>query len=418
MRIGYACKLVGVVNTDMKSCVLKNATREKLTELIKHNISSLDVIIDYNIANNIQIFRISSDLIPFGSHEVNDIKWWEVFREELNIIGNKIKESNMRVSVHPGQYTVLNSYKNQVVEKAVEELVYHTRILDSLDMNPKHKIVLHIGGAYDNKILSIERFIENYRLLPENVKKRLVIENDDKIYNIKEVLSIAGILHIPVIFDNLHNQINPSKQNRSEGYWIEQCKGTWKEEDGDQKIHYSQQAEQKKIGSHSEFIEINQFMSFYEILGREDIDIMLEVKDKNLSCIKCINCTTKGVSIHELEKEWSKYKYTILERSNPTYLKIRELLKEKEEFFAIDFYNLLEAGLEKEGDCGSVVNAALHVWGYFKKNATKQETDNFFRYLGQYQNQKIGIVPVKNHLKKLATKYQQNCLLNSLYFTL
>lgn len=416
MRIGYACKLVGVSNTDMKSCTLKNASNEKLSELIKYNINSLNSIIDYNIENNIKLFRISSDLIPFGSCDVNNIKWWEIFQQEMNSIGDKIKKSNMRVSVHPGQYTVLNSNKGVVVQKAIQELVYHTRILDSLGMNSEHKVVLHIGGAYDNKSLSIDRFGENYKLLPDNVKKRLVIENDDKIYNIEEVLDIGLNFNIPVIFDNLHNKINYSEQKMSEAYWIEQCRVTWKKEDGNQKIHYSQQAEQKKIGSHSDFISINQFINFYNNLNRNDIDIMLEVKDKNLSCIKCINCTTKELKIKELEKEWSKYKYTILERSNPIYEQIRELLKDKNEFSAISFYNLLEKGLENEGDIGSIVNAALHVWGYFKDVATEKEKVKFFKYLENYQNQKTRINIVKNHLKKLAEKYEQKYLLNSLYF--
>jgi len=418
MRIGYACKLVGVVNTDMKSCTLKNARSEKLAELIKHNINSLNVMIDYNIENNIKLFRISSDLIPFGSSEVNKIKWWEIFSKEMNVIGNKIKKSNMRVSVHPGQYTVLNSNKRDVVKKAVEELVYHARIFDSLGINSEHKVVLHIGGAYDNKGLSIERFIENYKLLPDNVKKRLVIENDDKIYNIEEVLEIGIKLDIPVIFDNLHNLTNSPEQEMSEAYWVEQCRATWKKEDGNQKIHYSQQAEQRKKGSHSDFISINQFMSFYEMLSRNDIDIMLEVKDKNLSCVKCINCTTKELNINALEKEWSKYKYTILERSHFTYEKIRELLKDKKGFSAISFYNLLEEGLKNEGDSGSFINAALHVWGYFKNDASEKEKVNFFKYLEKYQNQMTEINIVKNYLKKLAEKYEQHYLLNSLYFSI
>lgn len=418
MRIGYACKLIGAANADMKSCTLKNASSEKLTELIRHNINSLNTMIDYNIENNIKLFRISSDLIPFGSSEVNKIKWWETFSEEIRCIGNKIKKSSMRVSLHPGQYTVLNSNNKDVAIKAVEELVYHTRILDSLGVNSQHKVVLHIGGAYDNKRLSVERFAENYKLLPDNVKKRLVIENDDKIYNIEEVLDIGLKLSIPVIFDNLHHQINYPKQKMSDAYWIEQCRATWKNEDGNQKIHYSQQAEQKKKGSHSDFISINQFMRFYELLGRNDIDIMLEVKDKNLSCVKCINCTTKKLNINVLEKEWSKYKYTILERSNAIYQEIIELLKDKQNFSAIAFYNLLERGLKSEGDSGSFVNAALHIWSYFENYATEKEKIIFFKYLENYQNQKTGINTVKNYLKKLTEKYVQNYLMNSLYFSI
>lgn len=418
MSIGYACKTIGVPNTDMRSCIIKNASNEKLTELIRHNINSLNNMIDYNIENNIKLFRISSDLVPFGSSEINKIKWWEIFSEELLLIGQKIKISNMRVSVHPGQYTVLNSNNNNVVLKAVEELYYHTKILDSLGLDFKHKVVLHIGGAYDNKKLSIERFIENYHVLDEKIKNRLVIENDDKIYNIEEVLDIGIKLKVPVIFDNLHNQLNLSEQKMSEIYWIELCRSTWKEKDGNQKIHYSQQAEQKKKGSHSDFISINKFMTFYEMLDRNDIDIMLEVKDKNLSCIKCINCINSDLKIIALEKEWSRYKYTILERSHFDYLEIRKLLKDKQNFSAVSFYNLLESGLKNQGDTGSFANGALHVWGYFKNKATEKEKENFFNYIEKYKLQQTGINTIKNNLGRLAEKYKEDYLLDSYYFIL
>ena len=83
MKIGYACLTVGVPNTELKTCLLKNASAEKLTELIKHNLNSLDNMIEYNIKNNIELFRISSSLIPFGSNPVNQIVWWEVFEKQL-----------------------------------------------------------------------------------------------------------------------------------------------------------------------------------------------------------------------------------------------------------------------------------------------------------------------------------------------
>lgn len=418
MSIGYACKIIGVPNTDMKSCTLKNASSEKLTELSKYNINALKNTIDYNIENNIKLFRISSDLIPFGSSEINNIKWWEIFSNELEMIGQKVKKSNMRVSVHPGQYTVLNSNNEEVVQRSIDDLIYHTRILDSLGLNSEHKMVLHIGGAYGDKESSIKRFMENYKILGDNVKNRLVIENDDKIYNIQEVLEIGIKLNIPVIFDNLHNEINLSNENMDETYWIYQSNLTWKKVDGNQKIHYSQQAENKKIGSHSDFIKINEFMRFYEKLNRKDIDIMLEVKDKNLSCVKCINCTDLNLNINVLEKEWSKYKYTILEHSHSDYLKIRELLKNKDDFSALSFYYYLEDGITSQGDIGSFVNAALHVWGYFKDKATDIEKKNFFKYLEKYKEQESGINLVKNYLKKLSEKYEQHYLLNSYYFIL
>ena len=416
MSLGYACKLIGVPNTDMKSCTLKNASSDKLMELIQYNINSLSNTIDYNIKNDIKLFRISSDLVPFGSSEMNPIRWWEVFSEELIGIGKKIKECKMRVSVHPGQYTVLNSYKPDVVKRAIDDLIYHTRILDSLGVDKTNKMVLHIGGAYDNKRLSIERFKENYTTLPDKVKDRLVIENDDKIYNIEEVIGIGVELGIPVIFDNLHNEINPSKEEKDEAYWIEQARLTWKKEDGNQKIHYSQQAELKKKGSHSDFISINKFMRFYKMLQRTDIDIMFEVKDKNLSCIKCIHCTNPKLNVNALEKEWSKYKYNILEHSHQAYLQIRELLKDKSNFSAEQFYQILEDGLQSKIETGSFVNAALHVWGYFKDKATEKEKDKFLQYIESYKKGQIESKQVKSYLRKLSNKYRENYLLDSYYF--
>lgn len=418
MSIGYACKTVGVLNTDMKSCTLKNAKDERLIELIAHNIEALNNIIDYNIENNIMLFRISSDLVPFGSGEVNKVKWWEVFSEELRLIGEKIKAVNMRVSVHPGQYTVLNSTNEEVVKRAVDDLVYHTRILDSLGLSKEHKLILHIGGGYDNKKISAKRFMDNYEPLDENIKNRLVIENDDKIYNIEEVIEIGTKLSIPVIFDNLHNEINPSSYKLNESFWIEQCKATWKKEDGNQKIHYSIQAENKKRGSHSDTISIDKFMAFHDMLNRQDIDIMLEVKDKNLSCVKCINCTTPDLKINTLEKEWSRYKYNILEHSHISYLKIRELLKNKQDISPVLFYNLLENGLNSQCNEGSCLNAALHVWGYFKDKAEEKEKSVFFKYLEKYKLHEAEINKVKSYLKKMAEKYDEKYLLNSYYFIL
>lgn len=289
MSIGYACLTVGVPNTNLKSCILKNANEDRLLELISHNLNSLENIIDYNIENNIMLFRISSDIIPFGSSPVNNIPWWEVFSDKFFRIGSKIQSSGMRVSMHPGQYTVLNSPNEEVVRKAMLDLNYHTKVLNSLGVGEEHKLILHIGGVYNDKKKAMERFIDNYAYLDKEVKPRLVIENDDKLYNINEVLEISARLNIPVIFDNLHNGINPYDKEKGDIDWINECKGTWRDKDGKQKMHYSQQDPLKKPGAHSETIDTKEFMNFYQRLDREDIDIMLEVKDKNVSAVKCIN---------------------------------------------------------------------------------------------------------------------------------
>jgi len=418
MSIGYACLTIGVLNTNLKSCVIKNVNEEKLLDLISNNLNSLENIIDYNVKNNIQLFRISSDLIPFGSSPANNIPWWNIFSEKFEQIGMKIQESGMRVSMHPGQYTVLNSPSLDVVHRAMEDLKYHTKVLDSLRVGTEHKIVLHIGGIYNDKKQAIDRFINNYNDLEESVKQRLVIENDDKSYNIKDVLEIGIKLNIPVIFDNLHNYINSSKEEKNQIDWINECKKTWRPKDGNQKIHYSEQNILKKTGSHSNSIKSNQFINFYECLGRNDIDIMLEVKDKNLSAVKCINCTSTYKDIKALELEWSKYKYKVLESSPNDYVEIRNLLKDKNNYPVMEFYKLIENAMDEEITIGNAINAALHIWGCFKKIASDKEKMSFMKIIDEYKNGKAAISKIKNSLWKMAVKYEEQYLLNSYYFML
>ncbi len=281
MRVGYACLTVGVLNTNFKTFRKKNLNEKNLKSIIKHNLKALDNIIDYNIKNNIKLFRITSDLIPFGG---GGYKWEEWFKKDFKKIGEKIKKNNIRVSMHPGQYTVLNSPHEEVVKNAVIELEYHAKVLSLLGVSNENKIILHIGGVYNDKESAMVRFIENYQKLNKDIKQRLVIENDEKNYNVEEVLYISNKLNIPVVFDNLHNQLNQSELGEVE--LIKKCVATWKKKDGTAKIHYSEQAEAKKNGAHSWHIDVEKFTNFVDKLT-DDVDIMLEVKDKNLSALEC-----------------------------------------------------------------------------------------------------------------------------------
>lgn len=416
MRIGYACLTLGVRETNFKTCILKNANEENLLTIIEHNLNTLENIVDYNIGKNIKLFRISSDIIPFGSSPANTLDWWNIFEVTLSSIGEKIKKTGMRVSMHPGQYTVLNSPNEDVVYRAIKDLEYHNIFLDSLNVNKENKIILHIGGVYGDKHLATDRFIRNYKLLDKNIKDRLVIENDDKCFNIEDVLYISKQLNIPVIFDNLHNSVLPSIKLETDKYWIEQANNTWTKGNGPQKIHYSQQDENKRSGAHSFTIKLDEFMEFIENLD-PGLDIMLEVKDKNLSAVKCINATEKG-GIKTLENEWSRYKYNVLESSPNNYNKIRELLKDKKTYPVLDFYRLIENALETEPNMGNAINALQHVGGYFKDQADDREKRRFEKLLMEYQQGKGKLVTVKNHLNKLAIKYNSEYLLDSLYFSI
>lgn len=416
MAIGYACLTVGVPGTKIQSCVLRNADEERLTALISHNLKALEIMLNYNIKNHIDLFRISSDIIPFASNPLNTLPWQTLFREEFDKLSAILSASSLRVSMHPGQYTVLNSPNPRVVDNAVADLVYHADFLDCLKVPCNSKIVLHIGGVYGDKEAAIERFIKAFALLPATVKSRLVLENDDALFNIDDVLCVADSIGIPVVFDVLHNTVNPSKSGLSESSLIALCASTWKTKDGKQKIHYSQQAQGKKSGSHSSSIGIDDFLSFFRQLPEKTIDTMLEVKDKNLSALKCVNVLLGEQEINILEKEWARYKYLVLEKSPQTYHQLRELLKDKNSYPALEFYTLIEAAASLPENHGYEENAAQHIAGYFKHVCTQLEKKKISDAINNYRRGTLSLTRMKALLLRLAEKYSLEFLLNSVYF--
>lgn len=417
MSIGYPCITVGVNDTKQKTCRKASATEEHLSTLIEHNLNALKNIVQFNGEHKIKLFRISSDIIPFASDkEVNTLDWSTQFSEQFEEIGKLIKHYGMRISMHPGQYTVLNSPDEGVVERAIADLEYHTLFLDSLGTDASSKLILHVGGVYGDKETAMNRFVEVYQTLDERIKNRLVVENDDRSYTIKEVIWISEQTGAPAVYDNLHNAINPSDPEKDDAYWIKKAKTTWNKKDGRQKTHYSQQQINNRTGSHSKTIHIDEFVAYYDQVKDLDIDIMLEVKDKNLSAVKCVLATADNGNIKDLEQEWSRYKYVVLERSQEIYQSIRELLKDKSSYPVIPFYRLIEAAIDLEPIPKSAVNAASHVWGYVKKQATDNEKDKFKRLSSAVESEEEPLKKLKSFLKQMIKKYDQQYVSDSLYF--
>lgn len=415
MNIGYACLAIAVPNSGMKSCRLSNATTDHLLSLIEHNLNALETLIDYNIRNGISLFRISSDVIPFGSGVAAELRWEEIFSDKFDCLSEKINQSGMRVSMHPGQYTVLNSPHEAVVNRAIDDLSYHTRFLDALSSESKHKLILHLGGAYGDKEAAKRRFVDKYQRLDTKIKRRLVLENDDSLFTIADILGIATEINAPVVYDNLHNLINPADLSMTDRDWISRTAVTWHEVDGPQKIHYSQQNPDKRAGAHSETIDHVIFSAFISTLPHTDIDIMLEVKDKNISALKCLN-TSEDRGILRLEQEWARYKYSVLERSAVNYTAIRQLLRDKDSYPASEMYQLIDLAEAIPQTIGAAVNALQHVWGYFKQVASSSEKRRFDKLLAAYTRGEGTLRSVKKHLLGLAEKYKQDYLLNAYYF--
>lgn len=285
IRIGYAC-----INTKLASpnrtCRLKNATPEKLLELASANIEALQPILEWNAAHGIELFRITSDLIPFGSHPVNMVPWWRILQPQFARLGELIAKQRLRVSMHPGQFTILNSQRPEVVLNSVKELEYHAAVLEALGVDDSHKIVIHLGGIYEDKRESLSRFIQNCKGLERPIKGRLVIENDERCYTVADALGASKAIGVPVVFDVFHHLWNPALEQLSVRSIIGLAAKTWRKRDGRVKIHYSNQWPGGPAGAHSKSISVVKFLQFYQTIHDLDLDIMLEVKDKQQSVLK------------------------------------------------------------------------------------------------------------------------------------
>ena len=155
----------------------------------------------WNEAHGIAVFRLTSNLIPFGSHAANQLAWWDEFAPRFGELGRLMLDGGMSISTHPGQYTVLASARPEVVDAAVAELEYHDRLLTAFGLDASHKIVLHAGPP--------ARFAAGFERLTPGAAARLVLENDER-WPLEPVLELAAQLGVPVVVDVFHHELAPS----------------------------------------------------------------------------------------------------------------------------------------------------------------------------------------------------------------
>tara|TARA_Y100001970_G_scaffold292424_1_gene433678 strand:- start:2911 stop:3789 length:879 start_codon:yes stop_codon:yes gene_type:complete len=281
MKIGYPCTNLSIGCYSNKKFRLANFSIDKFVETVKNNLDCLNQIIDYNIKNNFLFLRISSETIPFASHEICNIDWKRKFRNELKYIGKKLQKNNFRVSMHPGQFTLLNSPNKNVVKKSLAELKYHADFLDAISLDNSAKIQIHVGGVYGNKDRAIKRFVNTFKVMSNKIKSRLVIENDDYHYSIGDCMKINSHTNIPIILDNLHLECLNDGESLIEAYQM--IKNTWYGEHGIPMLDYSSQQEGARIGKHTDRLNQEHFSNFINVMKNEEFDLMFEIKDKEKS---------------------------------------------------------------------------------------------------------------------------------------
>lgn len=291
IRLGYVAISLTLNITSSKSITYTYYNKlnekdksQKLDTIIKQNLQNLKQILKYNHKNKIFFYRMSHKLIPLATHPQVNFDYITPYKKEYEEIGKLIKKYNIRLDAHPDQFCVLNSQNKIVVQNTIQSLNYIKNIFEAMQINSK--IILHVGGAYDNKEKAIKTFKANFKKLDKNLQKMIILENDDKTYNAKEVLEICEELNIPMCLDYHHYKCN-NEGEKIEKY-LQRIINTWKNETP--KMHFSSPKNKKEFRSHSDYINEDDFIHFLNILKpyNTNIDIMLECKAKDEALFRLI----------------------------------------------------------------------------------------------------------------------------------
>jgi len=288
--------------TTNRSMIKKTFLKEGISrssDLALQNAKDLVEIIKWNERNGFKLFRMSSDLVPWASEfKLSDMPDYTKFSNVLKGAGTLAKSYGQRITSHPGPFNVLVSPNDRVVDNTIRDLSIHGEHFDLMGLERSHQnpINIHCNGVYGDKMSAMNRFIKNFKRLPESVQSRLVVENDDKasMYSVKDLMYLHEHIGIPITFDYHHHKFNTGGLSEQEA--LELAMSTW----GNYKplVHYSEsrQLEQEgvKAQAHSDYIysEINTY--------GHSLDIEVEAKMKELTVLNYLSnfgTQTKGHSM-------------------------------------------------------------------------------------------------------------------------
>jgi UV DNA damage endonuclease len=258
-----------------------------VSELALLNAKDIIKILQWNNQNGIKLFRLSSDLIPWGTKvDIEKLKDYNSIAFALKQAGDYAKTHGIRISAHPGPFVVLTSPKESVVQNSLDDLELHGKIFDlmGLEKSPYNKINIHCNGVYGNKHTAMDRFCDNFNRLSESVKTRLTVENDDKasMYSVFDLMTIHNKIKIPIVFDYHHFKFCTG--GMSEESALKLAASTWPKGIMPM-VHYSEskalhESNQKiKPQAHSDYI--NALPNTYGL----EVGIMLETKAKELALL-------------------------------------------------------------------------------------------------------------------------------------
>ncbi|ACK72494.1 UV-endonuclease UvdE [Gloeothece citriformis PCC 7424] len=249
-----------------------------LRDIYHDNLQRLHTAITFCLNEGIRLYRLSSGLFPFSDEPVGE----EILTElapSLEKIGHYALNSGIRLVLHPPQFVVLNSDRPEVIDNSIKILTAHSRMLDLLQLPQSPWSLMNIhGGKGDRR----EKLIEVIQNLPDSIRFRLTLENDEYTYSAASILEICQAAQIPMVFDAHHHIIHEhldTYEDPSVAQMLALSRTTWKNPQW-QLVHISNGEQFFNDPRHSDFITV--MPSSY----RDAPWIEVEAKQKELAIAK------------------------------------------------------------------------------------------------------------------------------------
>jgi UV DNA damage endonuclease len=288
-RLGFAVKVLG--DGGLKS---HDARRWQSGPHLSRSVELLDVVFDYLGRNDLRVYRMSSSTIPYGTHpdlpQLDYRRQLDESAEAVVALGEKARRLGLRLSTHPGQYTVVNSPDAEISRKALLDLEQDTALLDALGQGPEAVVVVHVGGVYGDKPAALERFARAWERLSEGARARVAIENDETCFDVADVLGLHRRLGVRVVFDWHHHRCNPAPSRSDPAEALAAACATWPA-GVRPKVHLSSprtaidaKGRSPRLDQHADFVTP---WDLLDVVGAAPgpVDVMLEAKAKDLAVL-------------------------------------------------------------------------------------------------------------------------------------
>ena len=340
-RIGFACKWMnpapstdkkkeaeivanrnfkGTTQKYLRSLKTKDEVYTKLSDIVQHNLDAMERVFRWLATQpiNLRMMRIGSDLLPFYTHQ--DFNWvYEDFAlktyciARLSILGDIARDVQIRISSHPGQYTILNSSKPHVLQRSIEDFEYHCDVFRWMGYSGWHPQGLEVNIHGGSKVDGLDRLIHTIQTkLSQEARDWISIENDEYCYSITDLARLQDVCAI--LIDVHHHYINSEGEYiQADDYRLQPFINSWRGTVPE--MHYSISPEEHlvdhaidilpnftilresginktKLRAHSNQVW-NSAANDWVLSFAEKFDIMVEAKHKNLSSQKLFECLVK-----------------------------------------------------------------------------------------------------------------------------